>query len=335
MTPHYPGSKSTALLLFCTFIAISIVTAQPAQTPIVMRFGGDCLLAAHYESAAGNNVGKAFEGFDALKTADIAMVNLECPVTTRGQKIPKPFNFRMNPRYLKALLDAGIDIVTIANNHIFDYGKEGLFDTISYLDSVGIRHVGSGRTRQEAEQPVIFDIKGRRVGFIACYGGGEAPTATRSGPGVARRDIGQIASTIQMLKSRDSVDYVVVNIHWGTEKEEFPDASQRMFAHDVIDAGADALIGHHPHVLQGIERYKTGVIVYSLGNFIFGGNNRSTYDTGLFEIRLSGGTVEYEFIPVGVRAWNATLLSGGEATRVMELMSRLSAVFPKSIFTKK
>ena len=335
MTDHYFGSKPTAFLLFCSLLTAPLVIAQPSQSSIVMRFGGDCLLAAHYEAAAGNDLGRAFEGFDALKSADIAMVNLECPVTTRGQKIPKPFNFRMNPRYIEALLDAGIDIVNIANNHIFDYGKEGLYDTISYLDSAGIRHVGSGRTKQEAQQPVIFTIDGKRIGFLGYYGGGEAPTATKSGPGVARRDIGLIASQIRTLKTVDSVDFVVVNLHWGTEKAEFPDASERVFAHQVIDAGADALIGHHPHVLQGIERYKAGVIVYSLGNFIFGGNNRSTYDTGLFEIRLAGDSVEYGFIPVGVRAWNATLLSGGEATRVIDLVSRLSAVFPKSIFNKK
>ena len=335
MANHYPGIRPAGFFLICTVVLISVAHAQSLQTPIVMRFGGDCLLAAHYEAAAGNDVGRAFENFSILKDADIAMVNLECPVTTRGHKVEKPFNFRMNPRFLTALLNTGINIVNIANNHIFDYGSEGLFDTISYLDSIGIQHVGGGRTKAEAQQPVIIDVRGVRIGFLAYYGGGEAPTATKSGPGVARRDIGLIGSTIRTLKTRDSVDFVVVNLHWGTEKADSPDGSQRMFAHQVIDAGADALIGHHPHVLQGIERYKKGVIVYSLGNFIFGGNNRSTYDTGLFEIRLANDSVEYGFIPVGIRAWKATLLSGGEATSVVTQVTRLSAVFPQSIFTKQ
>src|SRR5512140_3558510 len=211
------------------------------QFPLVMRFGGDCLLADHYEDAVGAKGDSAFAGFDLLSSADLSVVNLECPITVRGEKVPKPFNFRMNPAYLTALDRAGVDIVNLANNHIFDYGKQGLFDTISYLDSVGIWHVGAGRTAQEAATPVVVQAGSRRIGFQGYYGGGEAPVASGQNPGVVTRSLPVILDDIQTLRAKDSVDYVVVILHWGTEKATTPDDGQIQFAHALIDGGADAV----------------------------------------------------------------------------------------------
>jgi len=303
------------------------------DSSVVLRFGGDCLLAGHFENAAGDSVGLPFTGFDLLRDADIAMVNLECPITTRGVKVQKPYNFRMHPKYIASLEIAGIDIVNIANNHIFDYGNEGLFDTILYLDSARVLHVGGGRDRAEARRPIVAMIKGRKIGFVGYYGGGEAPVAGENSPGVAVRSIQVILDDIRVLRQRDSVDFVVVTLHWGTEKAEFPDEGQKRFARAVIDGGADAVIGHHPHVLQGIERYKSGVIVYSLGNFVFGGIDRASYDTGLFEIKIVRQTTTYTFLPVGVRHWNVRALHGTEAERVLDVIRTRSSPFPNTIFT--
>lgn len=298
-----------------------------------MRFGGDCLLANHYVTAAGENIHWAFEGFEELRRPDIAMVNLECPVTLRGKKVRKPFNFRMHPRFIAVLKEAGIDIVNIANNHIFDYGRVGLFDTIAYLDSAGMMCVGAGRNNAEAHRPVIIEASGKRIGFLGYYRGGEAPAATGNRPGVAQRKIALIRTDIRGLKERDSVDYVVVNLHWGNEKSAAPQRWQIELAHDIIDAGADAIIGHHPHWLQGIERYKTGVIAYSLGNLIFGGNSRGRYDTGLFEIMLTPSGPRFNFIPVRVVDWKAIVLTGAEAEGLLRYVRRLSRIFPQTIFT--
>jgi poly-gamma-glutamate synthesis protein (capsule biosynthesis protein) len=311
------------------------LSERPARDTIVLRFAGDCLLAGHYESDVGDDPGRAFENFDLLRNADVAMVNLECPVTLRGSRIIKPYNFRMNPLFLGLLKEAGVDIVNIANNHIFDYGKVGLFDTISYLDSVGILHVGGGRNRNEARTPVIVTLGGRKFAFLGCYGGGEAPTAAPGNAGVARPDIPLLMSDIRSLRTRDSAQFVLVNIHWGTEKATTPDARQVDLAHRMIDAGADAVIGHHPHVLQGIERYKNGVIAYSLGNFIFGGNSRSTYDTGLLEIFVTKDSVQYRLLPVRIIDWKATALQGDAATNVLQHVAHLSRIFKQSIFAKE
>jgi poly-gamma-glutamate synthesis protein (capsule biosynthesis protein) len=239
----------------------------------------------------------------------------------------------MHPRFVEALKTAGISIVNLANNHIFDYGPEGLFDTISYLDSAGIRHVGTGRNRKEAHAPVVVSVKGKRIGFLGYYGGGEAPSASRTDPGVARREIPAIAADIERLKDRDSVAYVVVTLHWGTEKEVEPDSSLVWFAHQVINAGADLIIGHHPHVLQGIERYKSGVVVYSLGNFLFGGNHRPTYETALFEVVLTRGEPGFRLVPLEVSNWRITQLEGRRADELIEHVRQLSLKFPNSIFT--
>ncbi len=309
------------------------IPEEKGDSSVVLRFGGDCLLVGHFEKAVRDSVDLPFAGFDLLRDADIAMVNLESPITTRGAKVEKPFNFRMHPKYIASLCDAGIDIVNIANNHIFDYGNEGLFDTISYLDSALVLHVGAGRNREEARRPAIVRVKGRKIGFVGYYGGGEAPVAGENAPGVAVRNMQVILEDLRLLRQRDSVDFVVVTLHWGTEKAEFPDDGQRLFAEEIIDGGADAVIGHHPHVLQGIERYKSGVIVYSLGNFVFGGLGRDTYDTGLFEIRIAKEETTYAFLPVGIRAWNARALHGPEAARVLDIIRIRSSSFPKSIFT--
>ncbi len=300
---------------------------------VVMRFAGDCLLGAHYERAAADDPSMAFKGFDLFRTADIAVVNLENPITTRGTKVTKPFNFRMHPRFVSVLTGAGIGVVSIANNHVFDYGEQGLLDTFSYLDSAGIRYVGAGRTRADAHRPYFFNRNGRNIAILAYYGGGEARVATDRRAGVARRELGAISADVRALRLADRNMYVVVILHWGTEKAEAPDATQQSFARALIDAGVDAVIGHHPHVLQGIERYRDGVIVYSLGNFLFGGNGRHTYDTGVFEITLGNNGPAYRFIPIGVRSWHLRVLTGDEADRVTNKVRGLSTIFPTSMFT--
>jgi len=311
-----------------------VAADSAADSPVVIRFGGDVLLGGYYEKSVGENALRAFEGFKALAEADIAMVNLENPVTIRGTKVPKPYNFRMKPGFLRTLSDAGIKIVSIANNHIFDYGMEGFLDTISYLDTAGILRVGAGRNMAEAHRPAVFTIRGKIIGFLAYYGGGEAPGAEKNSAGVARRDLGQVTADILSLRHVVQADYIIVNLHWGTEKAETPDLAQRTFAHALIDAGADAVIGHHPHVLQGIEKYKSGVIAYSLGNLIFGGNSRSTYQTGLFEIRLAPDGPHYALMPVLVDGWRASLLTGVDSSAVAAKVMRLSTIFPSTIFTK-
>lgn len=312
---------------------ISQASRLPDQHSVTLRFGGDVLLASHYETEMWDSSAATLRDFYRLGGADITVVNLESPVTTRGRQVPKPFNFRMRPRFLSVLQTGGIDVVSIANNHIYDFGPQGLLDTISYLDSVGVLHAGAGRNRPDAHRPVIDTVRGRAVAFLAYYGGGEAPGAGASSPGVARRELSGICADIRELKKTRDPVFITVILHWGTERATSPDREQVAFAHALIDAGADAVVGHHPHVLQGIERYGRGVIAYSLGNFIFGGNDRDSYDTGVFEIRLTQAGPAYEFLPVRIDRWRAHAAAGRDSARIVDSMRRLSSHFHKTIFT--
>jgi len=305
---------------------------QRDSAAIVMRFAGDCLLG-------GTMNGPQRRMSEWLSTGSPCSMGGHCPRESgkpryhAGRKMPKTYNFRMHPRFLTALTGAGIGVVSIANNHVFDYGSEGLFDTFLYLDSAGIRYVGAGRNMAEARRPYVFRKDSQSVGILGYYGGGEAPGATVNRGGVARRDLATIREDVRLLHAADSLMFVLVILHWGTELAEAPDHAQRAFARALIDAGVDAVIGHHPHVLQGIEKYRNGVIVYSLGNFVFGGNSRHTYTTGIFEIVLRNQQPAYRFIPIGVREWRVRALDGMDAERVLNKVRLLSLKFPSTIFT--
>jgi len=298
---------------------------------VVLCFAGDCTLANHFEGFVEDQLDYPFKRFSLLSQSDVSMVNLENPITYRTQKVKKEFNFKMDPKYLGILQSAGIDLVTLANNHIFDYGSEGLLDTIHYLDSVGIRHVGAGRNLAEARKPVVFEVKGFRIGFLGYFGGGTFAVGA-SHPGVAPRSEAVFRSDIQALKQINKVDYVIVNIHWGREKAVYPQQWQISLAHFVVDAGADLIVGHHPHVLQGVEKYKGAVIAYSLGNFLFGGNSRSTYNTAILKVELSRDVKRISLVPIHVKDWQPQVCSGVEGDRIVSSVRKLSQKFPKSIF---
>jgi poly-gamma-glutamate capsule biosynthesis protein CapA/YwtB (metallophosphatase superfamily) len=328
------GSFRIPEIFFLSFIlslclSPNILASSPRSTradssqKVILLFGGDCLFAEHYEREVGNDIHHAFEKFDLFRNADVAMVNLEGPVTLRGTKQTKPFTFRMLPVHVDILTKAGIDLVNIANNHIFDYGIDGLYDTVQYLDSAGVNHVGAGMDGEAAHRPVILDVKGVRIGFLGYYGGKESPWAAGGSPGVARRNIDLIGSDVRELRTRDHVDFVVVNLHWGTEKATSPDSDQVDFAHHIVDLGAEIVIGHHPHVLQAVESYRSAIIAYSLGNLIFGGNGRSSYDTAVLEIRLDQSSINYRLLPVRVSEWGAQPLLGDEADSLLNNIDQL------------
>jgi poly-gamma-glutamate capsule biosynthesis protein CapA/YwtB (metallophosphatase superfamily) len=306
-------------------------TSGDSSSTVLLSFAGDCTFTNHFEDFVGDRVGYPFERFDLLSKSDISMVNLENPITLGTQKVKKEFNFRMDPKYLKVLQLGGVDVVTVANNHIFDYGTQGLLDTIHFLDSVGIKHVGAGRDLNEARKAVLFDIKGLRIGFLGCFGT-DAFAATSNQAGVAPRSEPMLIKDIRSLKQIDKVDFVVVNIHWGREKALYPQQWQVNLAHSLVDAGADLVVGHHPHVLQGVERYKNAFVAYSLGNFLFGGNSRSTYDTAVLKVELGRSVRRISIVPIHVKDWQPSVLSGLEGERVVASVRERSRRFRESIF---
>ena len=246
------------------------------ETPeeVTMVFSGDILLSSYvlnnYENNGINGV-ISEELLTEMQSADVTMVNEEFPFSTRGtQAADKQFTFRVDPSYVKIFQEMGIDVVTLANNHALDYGKEALSDTFQTIDGAGIGYVGAGDSKERAAEPYVTELGGKTFGFLAA-----SRVIPEVGWNIENQQPGLLctydseALCEAIRETKKSCDYVVVYVHWGIERENTPQDYQRQLGKAYIDAGADMVIGSHPHVLQGIEYYNGKPIVYSLGNYIF------------------------------------------------------------------
>lgn len=235
-----------------------------------------------------------------VRTADVAFCNLECPLSVKGIKINKPLCFKADPSNAECLTDAGFDIVSLANNHSLDCGRAGLTETMDCLGKLGIAYCGAGDTLAESKKPVVVQIKGLRIAFLARNTLMPEGIWLRSDvPGEAELDESTICREI--ADARKLADAVIVSLHWGVEYSQHPRDSQTVIARKMIDAGADLVLGHHPHTVQPIEEYHGGVIAYSLGNFLFDSPNRQCKESMILKCRLSkAGVSDPEVIPVRI-----------------------------------
>jgi poly-gamma-glutamate synthesis protein (capsule biosynthesis protein) len=202
-----------------------------------------------------------------LQDSTLVFGNLETVLSDREDAPPaqKHYVFKAPASYAAFLADAGFDVVNLANNHILDFGPDCLLDTIAALEARGIAHIGAGRTYEEALAPAILERDGVRVGFLGFSSAGNAPPQPRKGSvAVARDDPRTIIGSVGQL--RREADILAVSLHWGIEGARWPLPEQQTLARSVVDAGAHLVLGHGPHVVQGIESYRGGHIVYSLGN---------------------------------------------------------------------
>ena len=231
------------------------------------------------------------------------MVNQEFPFSSRGNAAPdKQYTFRLPPERISIFQEMGIDGVTLANNHALDFGTDALLDSCNFLDQAGIFHTGAGADLESARQPITIQGKGGKIAVIGATRVIPVSSwaAGKQHPGMlAAYDMTVLLEEIQTRKKDH--DFVIVYIHWGIERDESPQEYQRTMARQMIDAGADLIVGSHPHVLQGIEYYKGKGIVYSLGNFVFGSSiprttllevtwNLSREEDSLPTLRLIPGT---------------------------------------------
>ncbi|MDO5406757.1 MAG: CapA family protein [Eubacteriales bacterium] len=267
--------------------------SEEQNPPIRLLFGGDVLLSDHVLNAyqkAGGVQGILDDGYRQLiSDADFFMVNQEFPFSDGGVQAPdKQYTFRLPPEKVSIFTEMGIDGVTLANNHALDYGTDALLDSCQILDGAGILRTGAGAGLEEAKRPVTIQLAGRDIAIIGATR--VIPVADWAAganhPGMlATYDPVVLLEEIRLLSEKQ--DYVIAFVHWGIERDELPQEYQRALAKQYIDAGADLVVGSHPHVLQGIEYYKGKPIVYSLGNFVFGS---SIPRTMLLEVTLPGGS---------------------------------------------
>ena len=260
------------VLLILTCIA-AIAQAQSEQaTPgtIDLAFVGDIMLAETPGERISLGEDPFFEFAEVFRKVDLAIGNLECVVATTGEEYDKPYVFRAHPRVLK-LVQKHLDIVCLANNHSGDYGHVAFLEQLQLLEQNKIRYVGGGRNCAHARQPLILDHQGLRIAFLA-YNDFK-PRAFEAGPGwpgVAWAVDAQVTADIEAARTIHRADFVIPMLHWGWENEPANDR-QRQLAKLMIDAGADMIVGGHPHVTQEVEYYKGKLIVFSIGNFIFNG----------------------------------------------------------------
>jgi len=238
-----------------------------------------------------------------LRAADLAFANLECAVSLRGTPQEKQYVFRGHPASLRAMRrSAGIDVVNLANNHAGDYGDRALLDTLRYSRTNGIATVGAGASSASAYRPTVVERLGLRVAFVGFST--ILPFEFRAGardPGTAWAFPAQVERAVR--RARREADVVVATFHWGTERATTEDASQRALAQLALRAGATAVIGAHPHVLQPIRRPPGRLVAYSLGNFVFSANSPGTSTTGILRVRLARGRVlGAKLLPARIRA---------------------------------
>jgi poly-gamma-glutamate capsule biosynthesis protein CapA/YwtB (metallophosphatase superfamily) len=295
--------------------------APPAEQPITLAFGGD----VHFEGALGerlaNDPSSALTPIAGiLGAADLAMVNLETAVTTRGVAVPKEFNFRAPPEAFAALDAAGIDVATMANNHGMDYGMQGLEDSMAAAKAAGFPVVGIGREADEAFAARTFTVKGQKVAVIgatqvldsslkAAWSAGDGK------PGLASAyDTQRLVAAVERARSRH--DTVVVFLHWGQQGNSCPLARQRELARRLVDAGADVIVGSHAHVLLGGGRMGKAYVHYGLGNFAFYARGGLGAQTGVLVLTVRGRQVlEARWRPAVISGGVPRPLSGAAAAR--------------------
>ncbi|MDQ1289123.1 MAG: CapA family protein [Actinomycetota bacterium] len=260
-----------------------------------MAFGGDVHFESHVAALLRHPSTSLASLRPYLAPADIAMVNLETAITRRGTPAPKEYRFRAPASALTTLAGAGVDVVSMANNHAADYQAVGLQDTLAARRTSPVRIVGIGANAREAYSPAIMNVRGQRIAVLAASQLRDwtlqtwEATSTRPGIAGAR----PIAPLLEAVKSaRLKADVVVVYVHWGVERMSCPDATQRDAARKLAAAGADVVIGSHPHVTQGAGREGSAYVAYSMGNFVwYSRNSSASSSTGVLTLTLDGRKV--------------------------------------------
>lgn len=263
--------------------------------------------------------------------SQIVFGNVEGPLTDRGTpEQDKTYVFRSPPAKVgTALRTAGFNVVSLANNHTLDYGADGLMQTIETLDSAGILHTGAGANLMAARQPAMLLADGQRVAILAYSM--TLPETFFAGPNKAGTAFGHEAHVrADIMAAREQADIVLVSFHWGQEGKTTLRDYQTRLGHVAIDAGASAVIGHHPHILQGIEQYRDGIILYSLGNFTFGSYSMNSARAAVARLHFRNGRLQsVRLFPINVNNFEVQFqpqpLTGAAADAVIDELRTLSA----------
>lgn len=308
--------------------------ALPDKDTVTFTFAGDVLLDENYAvmstyRANGSVLEECIDPqlLEIMQGSDVFMINNEFTFTDRGTPLAnKAYTFRADPQNVQILKDMGVDIVSLANNHVTDYGEVSLLDTMDTLNGAGIPYVGAGANIEEASKVVFYENEDMRIGIVAAteverLASPDTKGATVNTPGTFRcfrnDDLEEV-----IHEAKKECDFLIVVVHWGTESTDEIDWSQPGQAEDFTAAGADVIIGAHPHVLQEIAYVNDVPVFYSLGNFWF---NSKTGNSCLVTLEIGEeGLVSSQFIPCRTEGSKTYLATEGEGERILEYMRDLS-----------
>ena len=266
---------------------------------------------------------------EEMQSADILMINNEFTYSNRGMPLKgKAYTFRANPERVQAIAELGTDILSLANNHVWDYGEEALLDTLETVKQAEIPYVGAGRNLEEAMKPVYFIANGRKIAMVSATQIERTLNYTKE----ATDDMAGVLKTLNpdkflsvIQQARTLSDYVIVFVHWGTENTNDYGRDQTELGQAFVDAGADVIIGGHTHCLQGFDYFNGKPVIYSLGNYWF---NDKNIDTGLSQVVIHTDTneIDFRFLPCVQKGCVTSLVEEPEEKqRILDFMHRISA----------
>lgn len=334
LTKGVKSLRKIAFIIISLFLMIPATgvysQAGAAEEQISLVAAGDILL----DGFVGEQISRYGVNFPfakvapVLQKADIAFANLETPVSVRGKAADKTFAFRSKPAALAGLGYAGIDGVTLANNHILDYGQQAMLDTLIHLDRNKIGHTGAGSDLDEAFKPYVKTVKNKRIAVLGASRVLSGPSwyAGKDSPGAASAYTAEpLLSAIK--KSAKENDYTVVYIHWNEEFKDYPENYARTLAKQMIDSGADIILGAHSHCLMGIEYYKHKPIYYSLGNFVFNKSTRGgekTIHSMLVHFDISSSGISGRITPVKIIGGQPNFMNAAYNKETIKKLNKLS-----------
>lgn len=295
---------------------------------ITLAFAGDVHFAERTTALLDDPARALGPIAQVMAAADLAVVNLETAVTTGGTAEPKKYHFRAPAQAYAAVKAAGVDAVSIANNHSLDYGPVGLADTLSYAQQAGMPAFGAGMNATAAYTPWVTEVRGTRIAFVGISQVHELEAswnATDDRPGVAHaRDRARAVAAVRA--ARQKADVVIVFMHWGKEGSDCPTEEMKSFARTIADAGTDLIVGTHAHLMLGDGWLGGTYVAYGLGNFLWWWNDAYSNDTGVLRVTLRNATiVKTELVPAYISRETGQPLpaTGAEASRIVSKFAGL------------
>ncbi|MEO0457043.1 MAG: CapA family protein [Cyanobacteria bacterium P01_A01_bin.114] len=317
---RYPDQRTVAAPLEAVAVSAHTQVINPRDPNITLLFGGEVTLG-DLNIKSPETADQLFSDLTAYPQADVAMVNLGSPLATAGTSLQEEYHRRTHRDAVTALQEGGVDIVGLTSDRALHYGEQGLVETLATLDQAGIYRIGAGRNHLEARRPEILEVKGQRIAYLGYTPNGATP-AKADKAGINVQDKAAILEDITAL--RNDVDWIVVNYRWLGELDKIPSSQQVKLARSAIDAGADLVVGYHPHQLQGAELYKERPIVYSLGDFIFADAPLDNRDTAALKVSLRSGQMKVEFLPVSVRDAQPRAATGEQGVTILRQLREAS-----------